>query len=220
MSLRERFLDALTVTALGASVVTGVVVVRRELLAGSRNPAPSVAPTKVRDWEKYLETGRLVGEPTAVLKLVEFADFQCPACRALNRMVKQLSKEYPGKIAVSYHYVPLPYHAMAYPAARAAECAADQGRFEAYHNILFEKFDSLETVSFNALAKEVGVPELEKFAACNARTDPIPRVDSDRALALDTLQIKGTPTVIVNGLMYSFAPPLPELRKMAENARD
>jgi protein-disulfide isomerase len=218
MSLRERFLDALTVAALIGSVVTAMVVVRRELFlkdaAGSSQPKPIA----VDGWKKYIDSGRLVGNPQAPLKIVEFADFRCPACRALNGIIKQLDKEFPGKLAISYRYVPLPYHPLAYPAARAAECAAQQGRFAAYHDLLFDRFDSLGTASFNDVATKAGVPNAKAFAQCNSHTDSIPRINSDRALAMDTLHISGTPTVIVNGMMYAFAPPLGELRKLVKGA--
>lgn len=141
MNVRERFLDALSIVAVAASVVTASVVVWGRLdrpTEGSRQK-----PTTVAHWERFIPTGRLVGSPDAPLKIVEFADFQCPACRALHGIFQQLAADNPGKFSVSYHYVPLRYHRMAYPAARAAECAADQGKFAAYHDLLFSAFDSL-----------------------------------------------------------------------------
>jgi hypothetical protein len=92
-------------------------------------------------------------------------------------------------------------------------------RFEAYHDIPFSRFDSLRADSFNEIATEAAVPDTKQFAACASRTDSVPRISADRTLAMDTLHIIGTPTVIVNAMMYAFAPPLGELRRMVKDAR-
>ena len=154
----------------------------------------------------------------APLKVVEFADFQCPACRDLHLMLTRLEKEYPGALAVSYHYLPLPYHKRAYDAARAAECAADQGRFEPMHDAIFANFSSLDTISFERLGPGAGIPDLQRFASCVRDLSPVARVDRDRALALDTLKIRGTPTMLLNGKMYNFAPPMKEFTDMIKEA--
>jgi protein-disulfide isomerase len=177
------------------------------------------APRPIANWEQYIPTGRLVGPRNAPLTLVEFADFQCPACKTLHDQLRALQTEYPGVLAISYHYVPLPYHTMAYPAARAAECAAEQGRFEPYYDKLYENTHALGEVSFSGLAVQAGVPDIKKFDACAAKTEAVKRIDEDRDLAMGTLQIRGTPTVIVNGQMYFYAPKMPVLRQMIEEAR-
>lgn len=219
MSIRERLLDTLTGLALIGGIVTAVIVIRREVV--SRGPAPTATgePRKVENWKQYIGTGRLVGPASAPLKLVEFADFQCPACKMFHTLFQTLRSDYPNDVAISYHYAPLSYHKMAYPAARAAECAAEQGQFGRYHDLLFVRFDSLRFEAFHEIAREAGVPNLAQFDTCNARTDSIPRINADRALAFDTLHIQGTPTMLVNGRMYAFAPPVSELKSMIEEAR-
>lgn len=172
----------------------------------------------MENWERFLPTGRFVGEPDAPFKIVEFADFQCPACRALHAHLKRLRAEFPGAIAVSYHYVPLPYHKRAYEAARVAECAGEQGAFERLHDVIYDSFDQLDTVTFARLAAEAKVPDLGAFRRCAARTDSLPRITRDLAVAMDTLKIGGTPATIINGKMYAFAPQYQELRKMIEEA--
>lgn len=213
MRVRELFLDVLTGAALISCVVTVALVVKREL---SAKPAQSadVKARPVKDWETYIPTGHLVGPLKAPVVLVELADFQCPACRSLHNLLQKMQADNPGKLAISYHYAPLSYHPLAYPAARAAECAAEQGRFEAYYDILFSRFDSLSTDSFVNLAAKSGIPDLSSFKRCAARTDSVQRINAGLALAFDTLHITGTPTVLLQGMMYNFAPPLDELRRI------
>ena len=237
MSVRDNFVPFIIgVAAFGAVVAGGLVVQSRRAPAPVADvdgmqpdvqpavvPPPAApdadAPKPIADWKQYIPTGRLVGPRNAPLTLVEFADFQCPACKALHDQLKALQAENPGVLAVSYHYVPLPYHEMGYPAARAAECAAEQGRFEPYYDQLYENTHSLSTVSFSGLAVRAGVPDIKKFDACATQTEPVKRIDDDRAVAIGALQIGGTPTVIVNGQMYFPAPKMPVLKQMIEEAR-
>ncbi len=159
-----------------------------------------------------------MGPSTAALTVVEFADFQCPACKQLHILLKRYREKYPNDFAISYHYVPLPYHPMAYPAARAAECAAAQGRFEQYHDQLFAHSSNLKTADFPVLAEKVGVTDLEAFKSCVARTDSVARIKEDIRIASQDLKITGTPTTLVNGKMYSFAPGVGDFQKMIDEA--
>jgi protein-disulfide isomerase len=235
MSTRDTVVTTLIALAVAGAVVTGGLVLQRNRAAqevpvqsspqAATNAAPNAAPAApespkpVTNWEQYIPTGRLIGPKNAALTLVEFADFECPACKTLHDRLKELRTQYPRDFAISFHHVPLHYHEMAYPAARAAECAAEQGRFEAYHDKIFENAESLKGVSFRNLAVEAGVPDLKKFSACAARTDPVKQIEDDRGIAFGTLQITGTPTVLLNGRMYSYAPNNSELKQMIEEAR-
>jgi protein-disulfide isomerase len=220
MPNRERVLDVLTVIAVLCAVITTSLVIRRESSGTpviSRGAQP--APTDVKDWKKYVSTGRMIGNPNAPLVIVEFADFQCPACRMLKIVLDTLRTQRPNDLAVSYHYFPLSYHPQAYPAARAAECAADQGRFEQYHNELFNRFDSLSARAYQALALRVGVGNMKAFNDCISRTDSVPRISRDKKIAVEELHIRGTPTTIINGKMYAYVPPPSELKKILDDAK-
>lgn len=205
--------------AIVSSLATAGIVVRNTFFTKPVASARTDAPRDVDDWQRLTKTGRVLGRPDASFILVEFADFQCPACNQLESYLQKLRRENPEDFAVAYHYAPLPYHRRAYDAARAAECAADQGRFESMHDAIFSKFSSLDTLTFAPLAAAAGVPNPSAFAECVARTDSVSRINADRALAVDSLRIAGTPTVIANGKMYAYLPPLPELKKMIETAR-
>jgi len=217
--MKTKPLDVLTVIGVACAIITTGLVIRREMTVSAPAVATSQGPTPVESWQQYISTGRLIGRADAPLKIVEFADFQCPACRGLHAILLRLRTERPNDFAISYHYVPLSYHAQAYPAARAAECAADQGRFGPYHDGLFANFDSLGHRVFVSIAREVGMPDIPRFERCLASRDSIPRVTSDQKIALETLHIRGTPTTLVNGQMYTFAPTIGDLQKMMDDAK-
>ena len=217
--MKTKALDVLTLIGVACAILTTGVLIKREMATPAAAVATSEGPTPVENWEQYVVSGRIIGKPDAPLKIVEFADFQCPACRALHILLSRLRKERPDDFAISYHYVPLPYHAQAYPAARAAECAVEQGRFEEYHDGLFAHFDSLSQAVFVKIARDVHIPDLQQFEWCLASKDSVARINSDRKVALERLHIRGTPTTLVNGQMYTFAPTVGDLQRMIDDAK-
>jgi protein-disulfide isomerase len=99
------------------------------------------------------------------------------------------------------------------PAARVAQCANDQGRFEAIYDQLFEGQDQFGLKPWDDYATAAGVPDLAAFDVCIKKTDPILRVDEGKALG-SKLDIKGTPTVIINGWKLGQPPTEAELDQM------
>jgi protein-disulfide isomerase len=82
------------------------------------------------------------GQADAPVTVVEYADFQCPACGDFATTIEAgIVKDYvdTGKVRFVFHDFPLPQHANAIPAAEAARCAADQGAFWPYHDLLYAK---------------------------------------------------------------------------------
>lgn len=71
--------------------------------------------------------------------VVEFSDFQCPACAGFTPFINQVLSEYPENAALEYRHFPLPKHPSADEASRAAEAAAVQGKFWEMHDLLFER---------------------------------------------------------------------------------
>lgn len=190
--------------ALSAVVVAAVVVavaVRREFFPPDQNPSePITEPIPVDNWEELIASGHSVGPRDAAATILVFEDFECPACRqfALGPL-RELRSRYGDAVRVVHRHWPLPYHRFAYPAARASECAAAQGRFEAYRDLLFEKQDSLGLKTFTEFAVESGVPDIPAFDECNSATEPVPAVTADSAAVRD-VGGTGTPTVLINGL--------------------
>lgn len=75
--------------------------------------------------------------------LVEFGDFQCPACKAYEPIVQQLSKEFKGKVKLVFKNFPLTsVHPNAMLAAKFAVAADNQGKFWEMHDWLYENQDS------------------------------------------------------------------------------
>jgi protein-disulfide isomerase len=180
-------------------VSTGILV-RREFFApppvGGRAPG---APTPLKDWERYATDGRRLGAPDGKVVLVQFADFECPACRSFHeRSLQPALIKHAANLTVVYRHFPLPTHKFAYGAARAAECAAEQGRFASIYDRLYAAQDSFGLKPWSVIAAEAGVPDTAAFTACTSVTTPLPNVERDLE-AGRALKVAGTPTFLLNG---------------------
>jgi len=78
---------------------------------------------------KVLPDDPVAGPPSARVEIVEFSDFQCPYCKRVVPILKQLMAKYGDQVKLVWKDFPLPNHPDARPAAEAAQCARDQGKF-------------------------------------------------------------------------------------------
>lgn len=90
-------------------------------------------------------------------------------------------------------------------AARASRCAAEQSAFKGLHDALYQGQDSIGLLPFREFARRGAVPDLEAFDRCAADTRSDTSIDLDVALVSE-LEGKGTPTVIVDGLLFRHTP--------------
>ncbi len=138
-----------------------------------------------------------LGSPTAKVTLVEFVDFQCPACRESTSMMRELVAQYPDDLRVVFKHLPLKSHSQAIPAAEASIAAAEQLKFWQMHDLLFAQQDRLGPELYTALATELGL-DMNRFQLdmLDMRAHEILRRDKQLAR---TLGVKGVPSYFVNG---------------------
>ncbi len=148
-----------------------------------------------------------LGPANAPITLVEFADFQCPFCRQWEQETYQpLLAAYPGKIRIVYRDFPLTsIHPNAMPAAEAAQCANEQGKFWPFHDKLFSSENLSEDV-YKQYAQELGL-DMTKFNDCLSTNKYQKQIQADMDFA-SNLGINSTPTFFVNGLAIIGAQPL------------
>jgi protein-disulfide isomerase len=186
-----------------ACVALAVAGVHREFLS----PAPARRDTSVREprWADLQSKGRLIGPSTAKIKVVEFTDFQCPYCKKFHGVMTGLLSQFGDQISLRVIHYPLDNHKSARSAAIAAECAGQQDRFTAFGDSLFAKQDSLGRRPWSTFAREAGVVDSARFAACITSTSSAQIVEGNRLLG-DMMKLTGTPTVIINGTRYTSPP--------------
>ncbi|HJQ12591.1 MAG TPA: thioredoxin domain-containing protein [Gemmatimonadaceae bacterium] len=191
-----------------AAIAVAAVLVKREFFSRGTTGSIDEPPQYVPSWTASFESGHKSGEPNAPVRILELSDFECPFCRRFDSTLKVTEIRFPHSVQVSFVHFPLPMHRFAVPAARAAECAANQGTFAAMHDVLFAQQDSLGLKSWNALADEAGVPDTVKFGLCLKQQTNFPPIDSGKAYG-ERIGVHGTPTVIINGWRLP-APPTPD----------
>jgi protein-disulfide isomerase len=129
--------------------------------------------------------------------LVEFTDYQCPFCKRFReRSWPELKAKYvdTGKVRLVVRNLPLSFHSQALPAAIAARCAGEQGRFAAVSDALFAA-PQLSAESIRAIVAAAGVAA-PAFERCTANAAIRQGIDADTAEA-ERLGINGTPGFVV-----------------------
>lgn len=147
------------------------------------------------DWKR--------GNDSAKAVLIEYSDFQCPACGSYYPLVKALHEEFGDSLLVVYRHFPLSQiHANAEPAGRAAEAAGKQGKFWEMHDLLFERqkewsVDRNASGTFAAYAGALGLDTSRFINDFNSQ-----EVKAEVAADYESgfrAGIAGTPTFFLNG---------------------
>jgi protein-disulfide isomerase len=161
-------------------------------------PPPSAAAAK--DQRVRLENvgTYVLGRPDAPLTLVEFTDLQCPYCnRFATTAFEQIKTAYvdTGKVRFVTRDFPLDFHSSAMPAARAARCAGEQGRFWEMRTALMAGFNRLSDSFITAAAQNLKL-DMPAFTACTAspRFDAEIQKDMNDARAVN---VEGTPSFVL-----------------------
>ena len=133
-------------------------------------------------------------------------------------MLGQLLAEFPGQIRLVYKDFPLPSHKGARPAAEAARCAGERGRFWEYHDLLFMAQPAFSREDLLGYARRLELPQ-ETFLACLDSGQFREAVQKDMQEGR-SLGVSGTPTFFVNGQRLVGAQPLEAFREAVQGALD
>jgi len=192
-------------------LTVGVVFVLVGFVAGGRI---LLAPKKT---EINFQAARAQGNPAARVKIVEFIDFQCPACAYGMKYLKTFLGEHPNDVYLQVRYYPLTnmhHHAMI--SALYSECAARQGKFWALEDLMmpqqsqWAQLISPEPV-FRAMASQVGM-DTAKLNTCLVSDEARKTINDEKSLGV-SLGINSTPTYFINGKMVVGAKSLEDVLK-------
>ncbi|MFA5995342.1 MAG: thioredoxin domain-containing protein [Patescibacteria group bacterium] len=149
----------------------------------------------------------VLGKDTAKVKIVEYSDFQCPACMKMYNFLKQAETEFGDDLSIQFKDFPLTsLHPNAMISAEAAQCAFQQNKFWEYYNTLYDRQTtwSPERDPSNLLknyAQELGL-NTAQFNQCLDNHEQQATVKADMKIATD-LGINQTPTLYINDKEYS-----------------
>lgn len=196
------------VKVIGGIVLVAVVIFAAIIIYGSTpsamtpsTPKTETNPQLVRDYSPS------TGPVEAPVTLVEFGDFQCPACGGTYPEIKQLQAEYGDRLRFVFRNYPLTsIHANAELAARAAVVANKYGKFWQMHDKLFETQNSWSSSlnpqsTFTSYAEALGIDgdQFKKELTNQSLVDQLAQDKGDG----QALGVTATPTIYINGVKYS-----------------
>ncbi|OGL77866.1 hypothetical protein A3E97_04235 [Candidatus Uhrbacteria bacterium RIFCSPHIGHO2_12_FULL_47_12] len=152
------------------------------------------------------------GAPNAKVTLVEYADFECVACKQLIPIIDIAMKTFPNDVRLVWKDVPNDSaHPQATPASVAAHCAHKQGKFWEYSSMLFDRQTYLSETQYTQIATELGL-NVKTFTTCMTNKDTLPIVMKNLQEGLD-LGVIATPTLFVGSKPFVGVPTVDDLTK-------
>lgn len=137
--------------------------------------------------------------PGAAVTIVEFSDYECPYCKRAYPEMAKFMEEYGDRVRLIYRDYPLDFHTKARPAAAAARCAGDQGKYWEYHKDLMTVAGSLDRTDLATRAEKFEL-DMNVFNACidsGVHDEAVETAFTDGA----ALGVSATPTLFINGRM-------------------
>lgn len=210
---------------LGRNMIASLVFVCAILMIGWRiyeRVSPRQAQgsvTTVEEWRQFSQYGNVLSSVDGEVTVVEFGDYLCPHCRASSIDLMELSDRSDLAFTHVFRHSPWSGDSLSWHAAIAAECAASQKRFAAFHRSLFEQVDSLRNGTWLYFATVAEVPDLAQFDRCvsNSETAHIVQRDVDAGALLEN---DVTPTILVNDIRLNGYPGLEMMTQFIRGARE
>lgn len=165
---------------------------------------------------KLTDSRRLVGDEKAKITIVEYADFQCPACKMAFESLNHFKEKYKGQVQFYYKHMPLDFHKMALPAALYFEAIRkqDQKKSLKFYNLVFQNQKQMKDENFlNDLAKKSGA-DMKKLLQ-DVKSDRIKQIVEEDMNEFQNFGFTGTPVILINGVAMHGAQGMEELERVA-----
>lgn len=211
-------------------VLIAIAVVGASILgyAMTRKPATAAAPAPlaVSAANAGPAQGYTLGKPDAPVKILEWADFECPACGRFATITepdvrKRLIET--GLASITFYDFPLPQHRNSQPASNAAACADEQGKFWPMHDQIFGAQDQWNTQAtdnpkpmFMKYATAIGL-NTTQFESCYDARKYQNRIVANFAEG-ERRRVNSTPTFVIGDRQIADALSYDELKAMVDAA--
>ncbi len=188
-----------TIWLLLAFVVVAFFAVRK--LVPSAEPKLPLTPPPTYHIPTIFPVDPTLGPADGRVVIIVFSDFQCPFCAQVAPVLRAAVEKHQGVVKLVWKDFPLPQHQAAVPAAEAAQCAAQQGKFWQYHDALFANQARLGDELYQELAGAAAL-DMIKFGACRREhaSQPLITRNLEEAAAA---RVDSTPYLFINGQPWS-----------------
>lgn len=208
---------------LGAIALIGASILGYSLL---RKPAPVVgSEVKFDPATAGPAQGYTMGKPDAPVKIVEFADFECPGCGNFATVTEPDVRKRivePGLANITFYDFPLPQHKNSQAAHNAAACAGDQNRFWEMHDRIFNTQDQWNTQAtdnpnpfFEKYASDLGL-NMSQWKTCFESRKHHGRIMANMAEG-ERRQVGSTPTFFIGNKSYPGAIPYDMIKAIVDS---
>ena len=197
MTVENKFL-------IGTATITLILIIGGVIFFSKNQPPPENSSQDIDQNTVLAGATHTIGNQNAPLNVVEFGDFQCPACAQAEPILKKILSQNREKIYFTFRHYPLTFHKNARIAAQAAEAASIQGKFWEMHDLIYQNqkewSDSTGAEEiFERYAEDIGLDK-SKFKDDIDKTTAI--INDDYALG-NKVGVQSTPTFYINGKKYS-----------------
>jgi protein-disulfide isomerase len=210
--------------ALGVVLVVGVfLIVRQVSRRGQPGPVTETVPSAQLTPVAPGSLGHVLGSDSAPVEIVEFADFECPACARFA--ILQFPYVYErliatGRVRWRFMDFPLQGHTNSPTAHLATACADEQGKFFQMMDLIFNRqndwaFESRPDRPIRDFARSIGL-DLGRYDSCMETRRAQPMVDADYREG-ERLGVDQTPTFIVNGRMWPTVPDYDQIKAIVDS---
>lgn len=170
--------------------------------------------------------GYLMGRPDAPVKILEYADFECPACAGFATITEPDVRKRiidTGLASITYYDFPLSMHPNTVPASHAAACADEQGKFWSMHDRIFQSQDEWNGQAtdspkafFKRYANDVGL-DIGRWESCYDSKKYQQRISANLADGLRR-GVNSTPTFIINDKVYPRSMSYDQMKALVDAA--
>ncbi len=192
--------------------------------AAAAPTAPAEAPAaEVGEVDPVTKADHVRGPANAPVTMIEWSDYECPFCQRFHETMQQImnDSDLKGKVKWVFRHYPLSFHPEATPAALAAECASEQGKFWEFTDAVYAGQAEIGTALFDKIAGQLGLNK-SKFDSCVSSKKYQSVIDADRASG-NKAGVTGTPGTIILGpngskQLVPGALPIDAVKPMIESA--
>lgn len=163
----------------------------------------------------------IAGNASSSVTIVEYSDFQCPACAAYYFLIEKMLKDYGDHFRYVYRHFPLSQHQNAIPASLASEAAGRQGKFWEMYSLLFTKHDEWESsvdakTIFAQYAKDLKL-DIDKYNADIDSKELLKKILDQEDGGVRS-KIDSTPTLFLNGKKISNPQSVESFKRLIDEA--
>ena len=156
----------------------------------------------------------IFGNPDAQLTIIEFGCYTCPFTQKAEPIINEVLDYYDGRVNLQFKSFIIPTHTLSFEAALAANCALDQGKYEGYHDLLYDNIKTFSVPDITVFAQDLSL-DMDVFLTCFENKTYKDEIDDDIVAGIYA-GVQGTPTFFINDQKIVGPKPFKTFKKIID----